>query len=497
MPIKRHALATCLAILLVSATSHPLAAQELLATACCELSHCTSKTSCGDSVDCGDGIQKKSASNPAATSHKTLFYANDFTYLNDPSYQDSYLGDALKRMPVAEGNWGTFDVGGQWRLRYHGEQGMGREDAANTPRFQDTNNDFLLSRLRLYANWKINDRIRIYAEAIHAEATDDGGDYFARGIDQNRGDFLNLFVDLKLTDNLTARVGRQELLYGAQRTVSPLDWANTRRTFEGAKLLYKNGNWAVDTFFTALVPVDVDELDEADWDRKFYGVYSTYSGFENANLEAYYLGYDNENLGPGNDFSLHTLGLRLNGSIDRWLWEIEGAPQFGRQSGLGLDHAAGFATAGIGRKLAQPGSPTLWFYYDYASGDSLAPGQDFNAYNQLFPLAHKYFGFIDAVQRTNIQSPNLLLTFKPAPKWNALFWYYHFMSNTDAPVASLGNTAPQNTSKDLGDELDFVLKYSICPRSNVLFGWSHFWRGNKINGTTNADFLYGQYTLNF
>lgn len=478
--------------------------QVNFASACTEPSCGTDAccgNNCGDGVNCGcgGGGKKKAGSNPCAASHKVLFYANDFSYLKDPCYNGACLGDALKLMPLAGGDYGTLDIGGQLRLRYHGETGLGREVGAPAQRFQDNSTDFLLSRLRLYANWQVNDYVRVYAEGIHAETTDDGGDYIPRGIDRNRGDFLNLFVDLKLTDSLTARVGRQELLYGAQRTVSPLDWANTRRTFEGAKLMYKSGDWAVDTFYTAFVPAVVDEFDEANYNRKFYGMYSTYSGFENASVDAYYLGYDNDNNVAANDFSLHTLGLRLNGSIDNWLWELEGAPQFGRQSGLGLDHAAGFATAGIGRKVKQlPGGATVWFYYDYASGESVAPGQDYNAYNQLFPLAHKYLGFIDNVQRSNIEAPNILLTMKPGPKWNFLMWYYHFMSNTDAPVQAVaGNTAPQNGSKDLGDELDMVLKYTICPRSNVLFGWSHFWRGAKIIGTDDADLMYGQYTLNF
>ena len=53
----------------------------------------------------------------------------------------------------------------------------------------------------------------------------------------DRGDILNLFVDVNLLewDNhpVVARVGRQELLLGSQRLISTLDWANTRRTFEG------------------------------------------------------------------------------------------------------------------------------------------------------------------------------------------------------------------------------------------------------------------------
>jgi hypothetical protein len=375
---------------------------------------------------------------------------------------------------------------------------MGREGGAGVARFQDTNNDFLLSRARLYAHWELSDRVRVFAEGIHAEATDDGGDYFPRSIDRNRGDFLNLFIDVQLTDQTTARVGRQELLYGNQRLVSPLDWANTRRTFDGARLLHQAGDWQIDSFYTYLVPVVANELDEADTDQAFYGCYSTYSGFENMTVDAYYLGYDSDTGPAANDFSLHTIGMRLQGGLDNWLWELEGGPQFGRQRGRGLDHAAGFATVGLGRKLQSlPGGAKLWFYYDYASGESIDPGTDYNAFNQLFPLAHKYLGFIDAVQRSNIESPNLLYTMSPGKKWDFLLWYWHFMSNSNAPVPSIGNTPAQTASKDLGDELDLLLKYKICPRSNLVLGWSHFWRGAKVVGTTDADFLYGEYTLNF
>lgn len=49
----------------------------------------------------------------------------------------------------------------------------------------------------------------------------------------------------------------------------------------------------------------------------------------------------------------------------------------------------------------------------------------------------------------------------------------------------------------LGQELDLIAKYAIGPRSNILFGYSHFWRGDKILGPTDADFTYVQWELNF
>jgi len=66
--------------------------------------------------------------NPCTTSHKSVFYDNDFSYLEDPDYHGHCLGDCWKLMPVGNcGQYGTLDVGGQTRLRYHHEVGMGQD----------------------------------------------------------------------------------------------------------------------------------------------------------------------------------------------------------------------------------------------------------------------------------------------------------------------------------------------------------------------------------
>lgn len=295
----------------------------------CPCGDCTSASTC--SCD-----KAKAKPNLCATSHKGVFYANDFSYLNDPSYCGCCFGDQFKLMPVGQcGQWGTVDVGGQFRLRYHHEEGMGQQ--AGATRFQNTTNDFMLSRLRLYTNWKINDWARFYAEGIHSGVTSNTA-YVPRGIDENNADFLDLFLDVKATDSLMLRLGRQELLYGAQRTVSPLDWANTRRTFEGINAFYRQGDLSVDAFYTNFVPVSANQFDEADYDRSFYGFYSTYKGFCDASIDFYYLGYDDERATA--DFSIHTLGARLKGNVGEWMTgntehrtlNLEGGKKLGRLS---------------------------------------------------------------------------------------------------------------------------------------------------------------------
>lgn len=475
---------------------------------CCDDCGCCDECGCGDTCGYGCSKCKKKAAkpNPCATSHKGVYYANDFSYLKDPC-GPSCLGDCMKLMSMP---YGTLDIGGQIRLRYHHEEGMGRS-ALTAPAnrgFLDSENDFMLTRLRLYTNWKVNDWLRFYAEGISADVISNDA-YNPRPIDRNSGDFLNLFVDLGLTDSITFRIGRQELLYGNQRHISPLDWANTRRTFEGIKMMYKGDDWTVDGFFTNFVPVAPDNFDEADYNQKFYGVYATYTGASSASYDLFYLGYDNDNAyaavpaanaaNAGTaDFSLHTFGGRVFGGAGDWLYEMEAAYQTGRQSGLAADHRAGMCTCGVGRKLPGSWTPALWFYYDYASGNDEMDGV-YNRYNPLFPLAHKYLGFIDAVARANVSSPNCLLTMKPSSKLSLLCWYYYLGAAQEFDVIpGVAVPSAQNTtSNDFGNELDLIAKYQFNPRSNILFGYSHLWRGTKIIGTNDASFFYSQWELNF
>lgn len=464
----RIALLCCLALVINRADAD---CTRCDATPSCERKHNDSSQHC----TCCSKTDKVAAKKKAATAYKGLFYANDYGYLSDPCYDGQLIGDQLKRLAMPR--CGKLDLGGQLRSRYHNEHGM-----KGAQRFLDTSDDFILTRVRLFANYEVNNWLRFYAEGIYA---DSGRESFpARGIDENHGDLLNLFVDAKLTDRLTARVGRQELLYGAQRVVSPLDWANTRRTFEGVRLLFKSDDWAIDGFFTQFVPVDADDFDEAESARPFYGTYGTYSGFDNTTVDTYYLGSENDLIGQ----SLHTIGGRYFETLDAWMFEFEGAVQFGdRATGVDQD-GEGFATIGVGKTLSQRAwNPTIWLYYDYASEN----------YNQLFPLAHKYLGFIDAVQRSNIESPNVLMTAKPSDKVTLLAWYHHFQSNSAMAVPSIGGTPAQNSSRYLGNELDLLGKWQLSPRSEVWLGWSHFWRGNKIDNPHDADFFYAQFQRNF
>jgi hypothetical protein len=95
----------------------------------------------------------------------------------------------------------------------------------------------------------------LYCEPHYAGTTTDEGGFEPRSFDGNYGDFLNGFADWKVAEGAVVRVGRQELIYGAERTVSVTNWQNSRRTFEGGRLLTTFDDWKADFLYTAFVPV--------------------------------------------------------------------------------------------------------------------------------------------------------------------------------------------------------------------------------------------------
>jgi len=307
-------------------------------------------------------------------------------------------------------------------------------------------------------------------------------------------------------------VGRQELLYGAQRLISPLDWANTRRTFEGGKLIWQGENWDADGFWVRPMrrAGHVKDLDPPDLDRQIYGVYSTYKGLSRDKVDLYWLADDHDLVG----FRYDALGSRYHGNFDAWLYEFEGGYQLGSNAD-DSDHSAGFFTLGGGRKFdCVRWKPTLWLFYDWASGQNALAGPDGIArtgtgFNHYEPLAHKYLGYMDLFARSNIEAVNAQLTMKPHDKLTLLAWYYYFWLqdgsdvpyNVDmTPFAGLSSNPTGN--RDLGHEIDLTATYLFTPRLGALLGYSHFFSGAfydtpQVPFSGDADFFYTQVTLDF
>ncbi len=423
--------------------------------------------------------------------HAGLNYDNDFSYLEDPDNDTFLLGDSLKRLFKQGDNW--VEVGGFARLRFHDERNLGRQQG--TTILDEGRSNPLLLQVRPYANWHINDSIRIFAEGLYADVVAETDGYQPRGNERNRGDFLNLFMDIQLTDTAIFRLGRQQLRYGSRRLIAGPGWANTSRNHDGAKLIVKGDGYQHDLLYMNTVGVQVDQVDEVTDDRRLFGCWSTFKQDDRL-AEMYYIGYDDQRV--GRERMLHHIGGRVKGGDD-WLYEMEGIAQFGRQSARGLDHLAGMFVAGLGKKLKDiPWTPTLWLYFDLATGDN--GGGNFNRYDRIYDRAHHELGLIDTVQRGNVEVYSLQGTLAPCDRLGLFFRYYRvFAHRQEDTVAALGGVVvPQRfDTDDYGDIIDFATRFKVTPRSDARLGYSYFNPGSKPISQRSASLLYLEWNVWF
>jgi hypothetical protein len=402
---------------------------------------------------------------------------------------------SLKNIPMGGSTNVNVSFGGKVRLRWEHW-----ENFSFAPKNDD---DFLLARLFLYGDLKLGQSARLFVEGISAQSSDrdlPGGE---RTIDVDSLDLHQAFVDLT-AGAFTLRPGRQELLYGKQRLISPLDWANTRRTFDGGKIMYKEGAWQVDAFGTR--PVIVKKYDENSSysDQEFYGVYATHKISGQLNYDVYALGLDKEGVRfgavtNGADESRYTIGTRVWGMCPKSAldYDVEAAWQFGDYADQ--DIAAWMLAIEAGYTWDTSWKPRAWLGFDYASGDDDPSDGDLGTFNQLFPLGHAFLGYIDTVGRQNIVDYSGGLSVKPRSNLTLKLDGHVFqrvekedaLYNAGGAVVRAGDTG---SSRDVGQEVDLLARYELDRHTSVLLGYSRFFAGNFIKQSgpsEDTDFVYG------
>jgi hypothetical protein len=428
-------------------------------------------------------------------------YESDFRYLEDPKNTQHDIFDVLHRIHLGD-NW-LFNTGGEFRIRY--------ADETNS-RGTGKGNNYDLSRVRVYGDLWYRDTFRVYVEYIDADVLHES--LAPLPTDINRGDLLNAFVDAKLftynDHNAYVRVGRQELLLGSQRLISPLDWANTRRTFEGVRAFRQGEKFDFDLFWVSPVVPNPTRFDSEDDKQNFAGAWMTYRPKKGDYLDFYWLFLDNANkintlTLPFGPYNVHTLGTRYFGKKNNWLWDVEPMLQLGDRGSK--DIIAGAATVGGGYNFSKlPWNPTWWVYYDYASGTSNpnSPNGSFSTFNQLFPFGHYYLGFMDLIGRQNIHDVNSHLWLFPT-KWITFWLQYHHLQ-LDQPRDALYNSAgvpyrrdPTGRSgTDVGDELTAVVNFHLSAHSDIFVGYGQLWAGSFFKNTgppTNPSLTFVQYSF--
>lgn len=440
---------------------------------------------------------------------QTLRFQEDWSTLRGHDLtQTGDMWDRIKFIPLSEDGSIWLSLGGQMqsRLEYWNDFAFGAP--------ADPDDAFLLWRLLLHADLHVGEHFRVFVEGKSALATDRSLPGGKRTLDVDtlalEQAFLDVSIPLGDDATLTVRPGRQQFLFGKQRLVSPLPWANTQRRWDGISAIFNCGAVTVHGFWSQFVPVRKYDFNEPDGQTQFFGVYATMPVHSpTIKLDAYFLGLDIDDMvtfnGTTGTETRYTLGGRLFGTVadTNFDFDIEGAYQFGKV-GAG-DVTAFMIGSELGYRLKDvPTAPRFHVGFDYASGDDAAGG-DVETFNQLYPLGHAFMGYMDFIGRQNIIDVSAGVSLKPMDQMTIgcdvhVLWRASDMDALYNAGGTIVRPGAAGMSSEVGQELDLTIKYVFDRHLTGLLGYSHFFAGDFINQSgagKDMDFVYLQMQFTF
>ena len=446
------------------------------------------------------------AAGPTRT-YSTLRYDEDWSWLveNPPETKDAF--DPVKYREIGDTWHLTF--GGSFRLRLENDW---NKLLAGPPILRDS-----LVRSRAWLNLEIGHEkdFRWFMEVRAAET--DETERPVAPLMHDDPDIRNFFFEGTFASTtphpVSIRAGRQELLFGAQRLISPLDWSNGRRTWEGLSVIAKSKRTKTTVFATHPVENEPHDMDTAFGDVWFWGVYGTVKPKDGHVFDAYALvlddardNYTSELGGPKSELERDTFGARYDYQAKSgFLAETEWALQRGDVAGDDLSAWFGSLTVGYQWKDSKWKSK-LTAGLDAASGDSDPADGDRGTFDPLFPLGHAYFGHVDLVGRSNIKSARLQFEAFPAKgfKWETALHRFWLFDETDALYDAAGKAIRRDATGASGDdvatELDMLFAYTFKTHHWVGFEICRWWSGDFVKDTGYGDdawFVWMGYEFKF
>jgi len=419
--------------------------------------------------------------------------------------------------------------------------------------------DFTLQRMRLSFDMDINKNVM--ARVMFQDVRTFGDSTITTN--NSRTDVQEGYVQLRnlgditpLLSNVQLRIGRWQQGYGNHRQIGTLGWANQSRSYDGAKVMYKKGNFWLDAFAWQIAENTTGGVSGSNIatatqvtgkDTVLYGFYSQYKfgGFLKGNvIEPFLIVKAESNDEDVTNAVVRTAAAQSKETRYTWGFRAAGKGLFGGgfdytiepayQSGStmyedfrtpanpgglaknSIDAWAVHAEAGYTFK-SLPWTPRIGYAYSFASGDdSFDEGSD-KTFKQISPTQHAHNGYMDVIGWQNMIDHQLHLNLKPTKKL-VVDVKMHFIKldqesdnwyNVGGGVAREGadqftNTAGnlEDVDDDLGQEIDVTLKYKMFENFGVVAGYSHFFADDFIEDTgggvdRGVDWFYLQTTVKF
>jgi hypothetical protein len=429
---------------------------------------------------------------PGAPPITPLKYTDDYSYLRDPRTRTGAWWEPLKFIPIDSRGWAFLTLGDEGRVRY--EQYWGNNfGSATLP-----DEAYLRYRQMPYVSLHLGPDVRAFAEIQIA--------YAARShltknalLDQTGVDLLQGFLDARLALGsggiVTARAGRQVLLYGSGRLIN--QGPNVRFSYDGGVVRWQRGDWRVDAFFVLPVDTHSDFFDDRpDGTRRLWSVYATYDlrrlGY-GSGVDLYYIGNQNERArfeqGTGLE-QRQSFGFRFFGTLGGFTWDFEELVQFGKFNGDDI-LAWAFANDALYKLLDVPLRPFLGLRLAALSGDNDPRDHTLGTFNALNGQGG-YFGENSVIGPANLLLFRAIAGFDFASGWTAyagpvLYWRASLGDGIYALGGSVLRPDGGSHARFVGHQADAAVSWRANRNLSFNVAFSILWPGQFIRDTGPAE----------
>lgn len=408
-----------------------------------------------------------------------------------PVYDQTISSATGERIP----HW--LKLSGEFRTRIEGRAGF---------TYQPDNNDaYGLFRTRLNLELLPASWLDFYVQAQDSRAP---------GYDQGRPaltmrdpfDLRQAYVRLGGANRLVKfTVGRQLLSYGAQRLIGPLDWTNTSRTWDAAKLEIGTADAKVDLFASSVVVIDpASQIDHHRPGNNIHGAYGSLKKIIPHSVFEPYLLWKTGHL------SIWSGGARVaampgTAGLGGFDYQLEYVRQWGHIGTLSHSAAAGYAILGY-TLTPSHWSPRLSAEYSHASGEKAPGGAVHHTFDQLLPTNHLFYGVTDPTGWQNMNMARFGAGVKPRKRLevNADYRWLWLASAADALYDVAGKAAVRpragNTARHLGNELDFTAAWTASRQWKLGSGIGHLFAGDFLKRNSKGSgqtfpYFFAQYSF--
>jgi hypothetical protein len=291
------------------------------------------------------------------------------------------------------------------------------------------------------------------------------------------------------------RVGRQEMFFGEQRLIGHLNWTNTARSFDAARLTLTHKNYKVDLFSASVVNLREATADKSTGGNPLHGAYGSITKVvPNATIEPYVLwrlarGTRTETGLPGKTDRV-VYGTRFAGKIAKnWDYSIEAVGQTGSVGSDSISAMASHATIGY-TLTALAKKPRLVAEYNYASGDNTPGDGKQQTFDQLYPTGHDKLGLADQVGWKNIHDLRSGIEFKWTPKLTVTGFYHSWwLASTrdalyNAAGAAVVKVAAGTAGRHVGQEASAQMTYALNATTSIGAGYANVFPGTFLKNAT-------------